>query len=234
MPPIDRFGNDISGPPPQGPIKLIRNSTGSEPRQSDVLLLPPSLVASYDSTQKAVSVALSARQEMLTRAQGLIAETVNRNNSFTTAVLISGSVYYVSVPLLAGDVVTNLITMVGTAGVGVTVSKMGLYNASTGARLAVSADQATAWESTGIKTVPMVTPYVVPANGVYYAAIIAVAGTVPGFPRLLTTTGTTPATFIGAINGGIQPMAIQTGQTDLPLTATFAATAGQWPWIGVT
>ncbi len=58
--PIDPQGNDVSGAPPQGPIREIRNDDGTTPRRSDTLILPSNLVASYDATEKAIRIAAGA------------------------------------------------------------------------------------------------------------------------------------------------------------------------------
>ncbi len=77
MPPIDPQGNDVSGAPPQGPIREIRNDDGTTPRRSDTLILPSNLVASYDATEKAIRIAAGADAVSVADIEGMASSAYN-------------------------------------------------------------------------------------------------------------------------------------------------------------
>lgn len=150
-------------------------------------------------------------------AQGLTAETFSREHINTSTVLVDGVAYFVAIGLHAGDVVTNITVAISGAGSGVTLSKVGLYDKS-GNRLGLSADQGTAWQSTGLKTIALTSAYTVPADDGYYVAIISKASvTVPSVGR-----STTMAAASGAIGSGMGAFGVETGQTDLDATCTIS------------
>ena len=175
-----------------------------------------------------------SRAGIMLSGQGLISQNYDRLAALGSGgfVAVGGTIYGVAIPLLAGDVVSNLSVMVTTAGSGVTASLLGLYDTA-GTRLAVSADQGTAWQSTGLKTVAMTTPYAVPATGLYYGAIIATASTtVPAFHRAATNASIAINVAVGS---GINPIVFMTGQTELVASATFSAgVGGVCYWVGVS
>jgi len=110
-------------------------------------------------------------------------ETIPRGWAGWTGVgpLTSGQLYAVALPLLAGDVVTNLsFRSGGTAAVTPTNWWFALYSsAATPALLATTADQTTtAWGTNTTKTVALTAPQTIAADGVYYAAIMMAAATV--------------------------------------------------------
>lgn len=164
-------------------------------------------------------------------ARGLVAETMSPlANVGGTSVLIDGTALFVVVNLYQGQVITGAAIAVGAAGVTLTLSKLGLYTTS-GTRVAVTADQGTAWESVGTKSANFTAPYTVPTTAAYYAAIITKGGTQPGVLR----TGQSMANTAAGVGSGIQPYGVQTGQTDLPASATITTTASSLiiPWIGL-
>lgn len=139
-----------------------------------------------------------------------------------------------AVGLYAEEKISNLSVAFAAAGSGITLSKVGLYS-STGVQLAVSADQGTSWQTSGIKTIPLITPYVVAATGTYYVGILVV----------FTTSGPTCARTTGAgvfqqfaLAGKLAAYYAQAGQTDLPNPATFNASpsvsTGTEFWCGLS
>jgi hypothetical protein len=124
--------------------------------------------------------ACMARNAVAMRAQGYYAETYPRGAIAGSTVSVNGTIHFGAVGLLAGDVVTAVSVYVqtlasGFSGTGVT---LGLYTKS-GALCASSADAQAAFGSTGMKTTAMTTPYTVPSDDLYYAAILSVASTPP-------------------------------------------------------
>lgn len=170
------------------------------------------------------------RPQLALTAQGLTAATWERlaENSGAT-ILVDGRVEFICVGLRAGDVVTNLLIAIDVAGVTMTLSKVGLYD-KTGTRLAVSADQGAGWASTGLKTIAVATPYTVPIDDGYYVAIVGKATTLP---RPASAAFDSKALL--AVGSGMAPLGIQTGQTDLPSSATitFSGTGNAY-WVGVS
>ena len=161
-------------------------------------------------------------------ARGLIAETSCPNANIGGVAMTDGLIHFMGIDLFAGMRLTGAGIVVMTAGVAVTLSKVGLYTKG-GTLLASSADQGTAWQTIGTYTIPFTAVYVVPATDMYYAAVIAKGGTVPGLLR----TGQSMNTA-GSVNSGSQPFGMQTGQTDLVTPATIVVGSGSpvAPWIG--
>lgn len=167
-------------------------------------------------------------------AQGLIAQTYDRSGGAPSlALLVDGTAYFTAIPLFSGSTVTNISVPVSVAAVGMTLSKVGLYD-SAGNRLAVSADQGAAWESTGMKTIAVVTPYAVPTSGLYYAALVAKATvTLPTVLRSSSGIGTL-VTGMTAIGAGKLPVGTLTAQTDLAATAAITLGSPSSLWIGIS
>ncbi len=164
-------------------------------------------------------------------AQGIIATPGAAN---TGAILVDGTAYFYAISLFSGQVVTRIAIGIQTAGLGTSLSKVGLYSAA-GSRLAISADQGAAWDSLGLKVITLVAPYTVVTDGLYYVAIIAKTATTMPTPDALSnnTNATQPQT--GPFNGGsVLQLGTQTAQTDLPTTATITAGIPKMFWFVVT
>lgn len=97
--------------------------------------------------------------------------------ALTTQVMTS-----VALPLQAGDVVTSLTFKSGATAAGTPTNWwFALYDDSaTPALLAQTADQTTAaWAATTAKTLALTTPQLISRSGIYYAAVMVKATTVP-------------------------------------------------------
>jgi hypothetical protein len=93
----------------------------------------------------------------------------------------------------------------------------------------VSADQATAWESTGLKQAAFTGSYVVPSSAAYYIAVIAKANTtLPTMPR--NTSNTILSSQLGS---GIRAFGNLATQTDLPTSATVGNGTPAGLWLGL-
>jgi hypothetical protein len=173
-----------------------------------------------------------ARQSLAMRNQGVYAETYPVMNSNGQTITTTGTVYGVGIGLLAGDVVTNLTSRVSLAGATVSLAKMGLYSKA-GTLLCSSASNGTAFETTGVKTLPMTTPYTVPTDDYYFAAFIAVSAvTMPTNWR--SATFFTANSYAG-VGSGQNIAVLQLSQADLPASATFVtSTSAISMWIGVS
>ena len=164
-------------------------------------------------------VDLATRENIVRQSRSIITETFPLLACTASQISIDGTVYYVLVGLKEGDVVSSLSVYIPTAcqGATMTLSKLGLYSTG-GTQLAVSAGQGTAWESAGLKTAAMTTPYTAPSNMAAYVAIVAKGTTLPTFLR-----GPTFAQVSSPIGSGTRPIAAQTAQTDLPSPGTLSA-----------
>jgi len=127
------------------------------------------------------------------------------NVALTTQIMTSVPIF-----LQAGDVVTNLSFRSGATAAGTPTNWwFALYsNAATPALLAQTADQtSTAWAASTTKTVALASAQTIRTTGIYWAAIMVKATTVP--------------TLVGA---GVAP-AIATGETSLAQNSGSALTA---------
>lgn len=162
---------------------------------------------------------------------GLVSQTFDRFAASGGTADIDGQVDFTSIGLIAGDIVTNITIAIVVAGVGTTLSKVGLYD-SAGNRLALSADQGSVWNTIGLYTIPMITPYQVTASGLYYIAMVAKTGaTMPGKAR---SGMVFPATTGLAIGASAKICGLMAGQTDLPASATIVAGTSRPQWAGVS
>lgn len=161
-------------------------------------------------------------------AQNLLSQNFDRQTGNSGLAASSGIGYYMSVPLRAGQVITNVITAITGAGVAITVGEVAIYDRD-GDQLAISANITTAWESTGIKVNALGSPFTILETDIYYVAVLAVATTQPSMLR--TVTGT--AIPAGAVPGGLQPYGAESGLATLPATATIGVASAIPFWVGV-
>lgn len=146
----------------------------------------------------------------------------------------AGVLYGSRVDIRAATPVTNIVVFCSTAGETLTADQnlIGLYN-SAGTRVGQSANQATAWESTGVKTAAIAGGPVACAAGFYWVVLVSNGTTRPKF-------GVGSLFSVGA-NAGLAAAATRfasqaTGQTELPATLT----PGSWlqdanaPWAALS
>lgn len=165
-------------------------------------------------------------------ARGFFAETVDGRWCIGSASAMTGGLAsYTAIGLYAGEKISSLTVYVALAGTGLTLSKVGLYSSS-GAQLAVSADQGASWQTVGAKTIALTAPYTVKTNGVYYLAALATGTTIPSLIR--GSGGTSILAF--ALAGFLSAYYGQTGLADLPAQATFTTglTGAHCQWFGLS
>ncbi len=132
-----------------------------------------------------------------TSVPGVFAESLPRwTPSVAGSALSTGIPRLVALRLNAGEVVSSLTFMTGaTGGSGMTRQWAALADSS-GTILAVSADLGSAaWPGSTLKTFTMGSPYTVPADGVYYAAVDVVGTTPPQLVSLSMSTALQTATL---------------------------------------
>lgn len=168
---------------------------------------------------------------------GVFRENVDRRivagnlSALTTQVMLSAAIH-----LEAGDLVTNLTFLSGGTAAGTPTNWwFALYStASTPALLAQTADQtSTAWAADTAKTVALATAYLVPTSGIYYAAVMVKATTVP------TIAGVTleNAAAAGAVVSGQKVLAQTSGSAltaTAPATIATPTTVATVPYVVVT
>ncbi len=140
----------------------------------------------------------------------------------------AGTVYLVAVNLRRPKLVTNVIVGITTAGVTLTANQClaGLYNPS-GTLVGTTANQATAWQSTGVKVMPLTGgPFTLPA-GVSYVAFFYNGTTAPQFGRSSALNAIYNAGFAGSNANRFEIDSTNTGRTTtLPATrGTFGGTS---------
>jgi hypothetical protein len=183
-------------------------------------------VSMYDSEGNPLA---SDVNDIVREAQGLVAETFSRMACVATQALTSRGLYLTMVGLRKGQLVTSLSISINGAAAVTTLGKLGLYDKE-GNLLAETASQTTAWESTGLKTVDLVSPLEIPATDAYYAAVLAVADTPPTIYRGAVGS----STIMAAIGSGLPPWATVGSQDDLPDTLAVP-NAGTGPmWVGLS
>lgn len=119
--------------------------------------------------------------------QGYISWAFDPALSYNGNAPSAGIVYVTAVPVRRACTITNVVNCVGVAGSGLTSGQnfAALYN-SAGTLLSQTADQTTAWASTGIKTMALGAPQNV-AAGIYYVAVWSNGTTPPKFLETITT-----------------------------------------------
>lgn len=166
---------------------------------------------------------------------GLRAWPFDPATNLVAQVLTTGLLEMVKLPIRTATTITNIVAAISTAGTGLTASQnwAGLYN-SAGTLLSQTADQTTAWASTGMKTMALAAPQSV-AAGNYYVAFVSNGTTPPQMPRGsslgigadLLNVGLTAATGRYATAGTV---------TTLPASVTMASrtlAARAW-WVAVS
>lgn len=189
------------------------------------------LVQFYTLTEQRSGAIVSVddtRRDILMRGQGLKGENFSRYFAQGGTAVVTGTVYYLGVPLVKGDVVTNILVRILTLGAGITANKVGLYD-SAGNLLATSADLGVSWQTTGFKTHALTGAFTVTATGLYYIALFCTfTVTAPQPMRCAALTGS-----FDAVGTGVLLMAAQTGvATNLPNPGTLANSNGFAIWAG--
>lgn len=150
-----------------------------------------------------------------------------------TPVTATGAIHLVRMVLRGPQTISNIVMSVGTAGTTLTAGQnfAGLYDAS-GNRVALTADQTTAWGTTGVKTMALTAPYAASA-GYYYVAIV-VNGT--SSPLFGAKTNLGAAVINGASPANSSRFATNGTGTSLPATLTLGSNVAvdEAFWVALT
>lgn len=161
---------------------------------------------------------------------GLLAWSFPVTEAGNNSTLTAGVVTLVRVKLDTAQTISNVHCYIVTAGSGLTSGQcFGALFDTSGTRLGLSADQATAWASGGDRPMALTTPYAATA-GHYYVALLANGTTPPALAR--STSAGTPAGNYGLGVAASRFATIGTGQTAMPSTVAPASfgrsVAGFW------
>lgn len=139
----------------------------------------------------------------------------------TTTLVTAGVLNVLRMKLMVAGSITKIFIYVNAAGATIANCFAGLYD-STGARVALTADQSSAWTSTGFKSISLTGSYSAAAGTYWVALLVGSATTAPAFARNTTTASP------GLANGNLSAAAsrwatISTGLTALPASFTPAS-----------
>lgn len=169
--------------------------------------------------------ALGASAETLLMRTGAIAETFTRRGEGLANITITKQLLYVTaLPLLAGQVVTNLTFLSGTTAMATPANWWFELLGPTFAELGITADQlAAAWAANTEKTLALAAPYTVPSSEVCYAGIMVNAATPPSLQGISTTaSGELEAPLVAAFDAAHTGLTTPSS-TPAPATPNTAA-----------
>lgn len=164
---------------------------------------------------------------------GLLGWAYDPVSAAATISAITGQIVRTRVKVPVGGLCRNILCEIKAAGVGLTAGQnlAAVYDSS-GNQMGITADQSTAWATTGQKIMPLVTPVQLPP-GTYFVCLLSVfATTAPGWSRsgaVSTANYGTAAQLRFAIQAN-------SGQTTLPPTINLASAgvSGQvMTWVGL-
>lgn len=162
---------------------------------------------------------------------GAVGQTFPRQLAVTNAsILATGVLSMAAVPLLAGEVVTNISFVSGTTAAGVPLNQWFALYSSARALLGITLDDTTtAWAADTVKTRALTTPYSIPTTGLYYVAICVVATTVP---TLRGATATAAVNGVAPISSGHAGGGFTTpASAPNPAAALTAVASTPYAWV---
>lgn len=132
--------------------------------------------------------------------------------------------------------ITNVVTFINTAGVALTAGQCfaGVYD-SAGTRQAITADQSGVWNTTGLKSMAVTVPYVVPANAEIWLALLY-NGTSCSFAGTGATAGQNDLINASLAAADYRYTNGPTAQTTLPASVTMGTrvTTPQSTWLAAS
>ncbi len=202
--------------------QALRNTTApAAPSSGITLYAQDDLLKLKTPTATSLIGPGAASPEFTPADHGLITWTADPANLRSGGdATVSGTIYLAKVKILEAVTVTNILVGVVGTPAGLTAGQCfaGLYSAA-GTRLGVTADQATAWATTGAKTMALTAPVAV-TPGFYYVALLAV-GTTP--PQFIGGAGGSSITNVGLATAASRFLTGPTAQTSLPASITLSS-----------
>ena len=162
--------------------------------------------------------------------QGLVTWTMDVMVATANSILpAQGTLYVVRVHVPVAATVRNILAAITNAGSGLRAGQCfaGLWNASGGARVGVTADQSTGWATTGVKTMALTGTANLTA-GDYYIGLYANGTTLPNFARGNNQIG---GAFANAgMTSNFRVATANTGLTTTPPATLGTLTASNTAW----
>ena len=162
--------------------------------------------------------------------QGLVTWTMDVMTATANSILpAQGTLYLVRVHVPVAATVRNILAAITNAGSGLRSGQCfaGVWNASGGARVGVTADQAAGWATTGVKTMALAGAVSLTA-GDYYIGLYANGTTLPNFARGNNQIG---GAFANAgMSGNFRVATANTGLTTTPPTTLGTLTSSNTAW----
>ena len=208
----------------------VKQLDGTELR-GDVVRLGMDVPLVVAPQPTAAQVAADSTVSLATEPTGTVGRSLPRmGTTFANiSALTSGTMMLTAVELSAGAVVSNLTYHSATTAAGTPTNYWFALYTSARELCGQTADQtSSAWAANTSKTLALTTPYTVPRPGLYYAAIMVAASSVPSL------FGIASSTFPHV------PAPITNGNSSTSLTTTAPATAGALsgvgnvPWVYLT
>lgn len=140
----------------------------------------------------------------------------------STALSAAGVMHLIEVKLAAAATVSSIMVEQTAAASGLTNCYAALYNGS-GTRVGLTANQATAWQTSGFKDMALATAYSAGAGTYYIGLLVGAQSTAPTFRRASAST-TVNANLTAA--GGYRFCTSGSGLTTPPTSVTLSSTIG--------
>lgn len=160
-----------------------------------------------------------------------LAETLRRGtiSSITLAALTSAQLFLIAVPLVKGQLVSNITFLSGSTALNTGTNQWFALYSSARALLGVTSDDgATAWAANATKTLALAVAYTVPSSGLYYLGIMVKATVaVPTLAGILVPN--TTALNIPPIVGGNSTAAL-TNPASAPNPAAVITVSANVPY----
>lgn len=138
---------------------------------------------------------------------------------------VAGTIYLLKCTSRTGGTISNIVTTVGSATTPVLTSGQnfaGIYD-SKGVRLAVTADQTTAWATAGVKTMALTSSVTIQAGQDYYIAFVANGSTLPSF---VSSAGGSTTSANSNLANAVQRFTTNGSGTSLPANLTLTSNSG--------
>lgn len=138
---------------------------------------------------------------------------------------VSGTIYIIKITACTGGIIKNVVTTVGSGTTPALTSAQnyaGVYNNS-GAQLATTADQTTAWATTGLKIMALTSEITIQAGQDYFVALVSNGSTLPSF---VASAGASTTTANANLANASKRFSVNGSGTSLPTTIDLSSNSG--------
>lgn len=167
-----------------------------------------------------------SRYDLQMEASGIVSEPYSRAHFGSSSLLTSQKLEGALCGVKVGDVLTGVVVGLATNAATLTLAKVAAYTTG-GTLVASSANSAANYDSGAgaLKTLAFSAPYTVTSDSALYASLLTVGTTPPTLMRDVNQA------YMEGIGSGTPLFVTQTGQADLPASATFSEQTISL-WIG--